>query len=76
MTRPTIPPDPPYPEDDNGRPGAGGPTFTPRQSGPQPRQSGPQRSSQGYDPYPPPPPTPRAPAQGPSFTPHPPDEER
>ena len=34
-----------------------------------------QHSSAGYDPYPPPPPTPRGPATGPSFTPHPPDGE-
>jgi putative peptidoglycan lipid II flippase len=95
MTRPTMPPGPPYP-DDNDPQEAGQPRFTPRQSGPQPpyepptyqgpppydappppAPSGPQQASPGYDPYPPPPPAPRAPATGPSFTPHPPvGEER
>ncbi len=153
MTRPTLPPEPPYP-DDNEPQDPNQPRFTPRQanpqqsgpqphqanpqqqsgpqprqpgpqpyqsgpqprqsgpqpyppgpqanrSGPQPRQSGPQppyeasrepptyqglppydtppppgppQSSAGDDPYAPPPPAPRAPAAGPSFTPHAPDQ--
>jgi hypothetical protein len=35
MTRPTMPPGPPYPEDDE-PPETAQPRFTPRQSGPQP----------------------------------------
>ncbi|HET9082544.1 MAG TPA: murein biosynthesis integral membrane protein MurJ [Trebonia sp.] len=95
MTRPTMPPGPPYPEDDDS-PEPGQPRFTPRQPGPQPPYEEPhepptyqglppydvpsppgyQQPSGGYDPYPPPPPAPRGPATGPSFTPHPPVEDR
>jgi putative peptidoglycan lipid II flippase len=54
MTRPTRPPGPPYPDDED-PPEAGQPRFTPRQSGPQPRQSGPQpRQSGPQPPYEPP----------------------
>ena len=93
MTRPTIPPGQPYPEDDDPQ-AASQPRFTPRQSGPQPpyepptyqgpvpydgppppASPGPHQASSGYDPYPPPPPAARPPANGPSFTPHPPGGE-
>ena len=49
MTRPTKPPGPPYPDDED-PPEAGQPRFTPRQSGPQPRQSGPQPHQSGPPP--------------------------
>lgn len=87
MTRPTRPPGPPYPDDEE-PPEASQPRFTPRQPGPQPSYEPPTyqglppydvppppsfpQPSTGYDPYPPPPPVPAA---GPSFTPHPPGEE-
>src|ERR1700729_3221533 len=50
MTRPTMPPGPPYPDDNNDPQESGQPRFTPRQSGPQPRQSGPQPRQSGPQP--------------------------
>src|ERR1700733_5527713 len=80
MTRPTMPPGPPYPDDENAPQESGQPRFTPRQSGPQPRQSGPQPpyeppTYQGLPPYdpPPPPPAPAGPHQAsPGYDPYPP----
>jgi putative peptidoglycan lipid II flippase len=62
MTRPTMPPGPPYPDDNE--PEAGQPRFTPRQSGPQPLPYEPP-TYQGPPPYdePPPPPPPPGPHQ-------------
>lgn len=64
MTRPSMPPGPPYPEGED-PPEAAQPRFTPRQSGPQPRPPGPQPpyeasheppTYQGLPPYEAPPP--------------------
>jgi putative peptidoglycan lipid II flippase len=49
MTRPTMPPGPPHPEDED-PPEASQPRFTPRQPGPQPHQSGPQPHQSGPQP--------------------------
>ena len=53
MTRPTMPPGPPYPEDNDPQQ-ADQPRFTPRQSGPQPPYEPP--TYQGLPPYDVPPP--------------------
>jgi len=71
MTRPTRPPEPPFPDDEE--PGAGAPRFTPRTPEGPPTMVTPP----GYRPPPPPPPTAPPPAgqppsAGPSFTPYPP----
>src|SRR6266704_816141 len=53
MTRPTRPPGPPYPDDEE-PPEAGQPRFTPRQSGPQPPYEAPHEPpayQQGTPPY-------------------------
>jgi len=50
MTRPTRPPGPPYPDDED-PPESGQPRFTPHQSGPQARQSGPQPHQSGPPPH-------------------------
>jgi putative peptidoglycan lipid II flippase len=71
MTRPTIPPGQPYPEDDDPQ-AASQPRFTPRQSGPQPPYEPP--TYQGPVPYDgPPPPAPPGPHQASSgYDPYPP----
>jgi putative peptidoglycan lipid II flippase len=71
MTRPTMPPGPPYPEDDDPQE-TGQPRFTPRQSGPQPPYEPP--TYQGLPPYDvPPPPAPPGPHQASSgYDPYPP----
>jgi putative peptidoglycan lipid II flippase len=71
MTRPTIPPGQPYPEDDDPQ-AASQPRFTPRQSGPQPPYEPP--TYQGPVPYDgPPPPAPSGPHQASSgYDPYPP----
>jgi putative peptidoglycan lipid II flippase len=71
MTRPTMPPGPPYPEDNDPQE-AGQPRFTPRQSGPQPPYEPP--TYQGPPPYDvPPPPAPPGPHQAsPGYDPYPP----
>ena len=71
MTRPTMPPGPPYPEDNDPQQ-AGQPRFTPRQSGPQPPYEPP--TYQGPAPYDaPPPPAPSGPHQAsPGYDPYPP----
>ncbi len=71
MTRPTMPPGPPYPEDNDPQE-AGQPRFTPRQSGPQPPYEPP--TYQGPPPYDaPPPPAPPGPHQASSgYDPYPP----
>ena len=63
MTRPTMPPGPPYPEDNDPQE-ASQPRFTPRQSGPQPPYEPP--TYHGPPPYdvPPPPAPPARPAPG------------
>jgi putative peptidoglycan lipid II flippase len=55
MTRPTMPPGPPFPDDEE-PPEAGQPRFTPRQSGPQP----PYEAPRAYE----------APAEPPTYQPH------
>ena len=71
MTRPTMPPGQPYPEDDDPQ-AASQPRFTPRQSGPQPPYEPP--TYQGPVPYDgPPPPAPPGPHQASSgYDPYPP----
>ena len=71
MTRPTMPPGPPYPDDNE--PEAGQPRFTPRQSGPQPPYEPP--TYQGpplYDEPPPPPAPPGPPQSSAGYDPYPP----
>ena len=71
MTRPTMPPGPPYPEDNDPQE-PGQPRFTPRQSGPQPPYEPP--TYQGLPPYdvPPPPASPGPHQASSGYDPYPP----
>ena len=72
MTRPTMPPGPPYPEDDEPQ-GSGQPRFTPRQSGPQPSHEPPTYHGPPPRQVPPPPPASSGPQQASSgYDPYPP----